>query len=131
MDYDAYKYMINKPQLNGCIARWVLFLQEFNFTVEVTPSKSHANVDHLSRLNKEFGSKIVNDCFLHVELFYIHVIHLEYAEIIEYFQNNKLPIDFNDKQTRRLTFKAMPYTITIDIYIKSGKTMFYVIVLIV
>jgi hypothetical protein len=33
VDHDALKYMINKPQLSGKIARWVLLLQEFNFTI--------------------------------------------------------------------------------------------------
>ena len=35
VDHDALKYMINKPQLSGRIARWVLLLQEFNFTIHV------------------------------------------------------------------------------------------------
>ena len=55
--------MINKPQLSGGIARWVLLLQEFNFTVEVRPDKSHVNADHLSRLEEESGSKSIDDSF--------------------------------------------------------------------
>ena len=58
MDHDALKHMITKPHPNGCITRWVLLLQEFNFTVEVRPDKSHPSVDHPSRLNEEFGTKV-------------------------------------------------------------------------
>ena len=32
VNHDALKYMINKPQLSGQIARWILLLQEFNFS---------------------------------------------------------------------------------------------------
>jgi hypothetical protein len=39
VDHDALKYMINKPQLSGRIARWVLLLQEFNFTIQVRPGR--------------------------------------------------------------------------------------------
>ena len=53
VDHDALKYMINKPQLNGRITRWVLFLQEFNFTVEVRPDKNHANADYFLRLKED------------------------------------------------------------------------------
>ena len=33
IDHGALKYMIKKPQLSGKVARWVLLLQEFDFTV--------------------------------------------------------------------------------------------------
>jgi hypothetical protein len=48
VDHDALKFMINKLQLSGKVARWVLLLQEFNFTIQVRPGKHHANADHLS-----------------------------------------------------------------------------------
>ena len=35
--------MVNKPQLSGRIARWVLPLQEFDFDVDIRPGKKHAN----------------------------------------------------------------------------------------
>ena len=48
VNHDALKYMINKPQFSGRVARWILLLQEFNFTIQVRQSKCHANADHLS-----------------------------------------------------------------------------------
>ena len=45
--HDALKYMVNKPQLNGMIARRVVLLQEFNFIVNVRPRKHHGNVHFL------------------------------------------------------------------------------------
>lgn len=43
VDHDALKYLINKPDLSGRLARWVLLLQEFNFSIVVRPGKTHAN----------------------------------------------------------------------------------------
>ena len=113
--------MINKPQLSGGIARWVLLLQEFNFTVEVRPDKSHVNADHLSRLEEESELESIDDSFPDAQLFCIDVIPREYAKIIEYLQNNKFPINFNNKQKRRLAFKAMSYTIIADTLYKKRK----------
>ena len=43
IDHDVLKYLINKPDLSGRFARWVLLLKEFNFIVVVCHSKSHRN----------------------------------------------------------------------------------------
>jgi len=44
VDHDALKYMVNKPQLSGCMVCWVLLLQKFDFTIEVQPGKNHAKL---------------------------------------------------------------------------------------
>ena len=46
VDHDAFKYLINKPDLSGRLARWVLLLQEFDFTIVIRPGKSHCYADH-------------------------------------------------------------------------------------
>ena len=43
IDHDALKYLNNKPDVSGRLARWVLLLKEFNFIVVVCPGKSHGN----------------------------------------------------------------------------------------
>lgn len=79
VDHDTLKYMINKPQWSGRIARWILHLQEFNFTIEVRPSKSHVNDDVLSGLHKAFGSKTIASSFPYARLFYTDGIPKERA----------------------------------------------------
>ena len=74
MDHDALKYMINKPQLSGRIARWVLLLQEFTFTIHVRPGKKHANANHLSRLTDDLGTIPIPDSFPDADLFAVDVI---------------------------------------------------------
>ena len=121
VDHDALKYMINKPQLSGRIARWVLLLQEFNFTVQVRPGKNHANADHLSRLSEELGTEPIDDSFPDAQLFFIDTVSSEYAEIINYLQTNTFPTDFSTKQKNRLTLKSAPYSIIADTLYKQGK----------
>ena len=91
VDHDTLKYMINKPQLSGRIARWVLILQEFDFRVKVRRGKNHANADHLSRLNEELGDEHVDVAFSNAQLFFVDIILPEYVEIINYSQTNTFP----------------------------------------
>ena len=74
VDHDALKYMVNKPQLSGRIARWVLLLQEFDFTIEVRLGKKHANADHLSWLTDSLGMESIEDALLDAKLFVVDVI---------------------------------------------------------
>ena len=48
-DHDSLKYLVNKPDLSGRLARWILLLQEFNYEVIVKSGKSNLNADYLSR----------------------------------------------------------------------------------
>jgi hypothetical protein len=48
-DHDSLKYLVNKPDLSGRLARWILLLQEFNIEVQFKKGKANANADFLSR----------------------------------------------------------------------------------
>ena len=70
VDHDTLKYMINKPQLSGRIARWILLFQEFNFTINVRLGKIHANANFLSRISKEINPETIDYNFPNAQLFY-------------------------------------------------------------
>ena len=57
-DHDSFKYLVNKPDLSGRIARWILLLEEFNYEVIVKPGKVNGNADYLSR---QRGTKALED----------------------------------------------------------------------
>jgi hypothetical protein len=52
-DHDAIKYLVNKADLSGRIARWVMLLQEFQYQIKVKPGVGNKNVDYLSRLEED------------------------------------------------------------------------------
>jgi hypothetical protein len=50
VDHMAFVYLVNKPQVFGRIAKWLLLFLEYEFTVVYKPSKTHVVVDVLSIL---------------------------------------------------------------------------------
>jgi hypothetical protein len=91
VDDDALKYCINKPQLSGCITKWVILLQECRYKIMVWPRKKHANVDHLSRLNFKLGKVPIDDSIPNATLFVLDVIIREYVDIFNYLPLHQFP----------------------------------------
>ena len=50
VDHQSLLYLVNKPCSTRRIARWFLFLLEFDFTVVVKKGSTHIRADHLSRM---------------------------------------------------------------------------------
>ena len=59
VDHAALLYLVEKQTLTGKLARWMLLLQEFDFTIQHRPGAQHAVADFLSRLDN--GEKIEKD----------------------------------------------------------------------
>ena len=89
VDHDALKYLINKPDLSGQLACWILLLQEFNFTVVVCPGKSHGNANVLSRLQPTGlpNAAPLDDNLPNANLFEVDVIFPEYCGNINLLGN--------------------------------------------
>jgi hypothetical protein len=49
----ALMYMVNKPQVFGRIAKWLLLFLEFDFKIVCKPSRSHLMVNTLCRLSDQ------------------------------------------------------------------------------
>ena len=61
VDHMVIKYLVNKAELSGRLARWVLLLEEFDYTVEYKSGRMHLQADHLSRLSDKLGENLVDD----------------------------------------------------------------------
>lgn len=46
-DHYVLKYFVNKPVLGGCICRWILLFQEYDFDVVVKLGRLNVGPDHL------------------------------------------------------------------------------------
>jgi hypothetical protein len=123
VDHDALKYLINKPDLSGRLARWVLLLQEFNFIIVVRPGKSHGNADHISRLEPLLQSQLepLNDQLPDADLFDVDVIQPEYAEIINFLQTNRMLEAYTHAQVKSLLQRSGPYTLIGGTLYKQGR----------
>jgi hypothetical protein len=123
VDHDALKYLINKPDLSGRLARWVLLLQEFTFTIVVRPGKSHGNADHISRLEPLLQSQLepLNDQLPDAALFEVDVIQTEYADILTFLQTNRMPEDYTPAQVKFLLQRSSPHTLIGGTLYKQGK----------
>lgn len=66
----AIKYLVAP---NERLARWILFLEEFDYAVEFKLGRMHLQVDHLSRLSEEIGSSLVDDRLIDDNFFVIIV----------------------------------------------------------
>ena len=113
--------MVNKPQLSGRIARWILLLQEFTFKINVRPGWQHANADHLSRLSSKLGTEPIDDNLPDAALFAVDIISPEYGEVIQHLTTQTFPLHFTNKLKRRLILKSAPYTMIGDALYKQGK----------
>lgn len=50
-DHAAIRYLMNKPDVNARIIRWLLLLQQFNLTIVDKPGKENVVADFLSRMD--------------------------------------------------------------------------------
>ena len=63
-DHDAIRHLVNKPDLSGRVARWIMLVQEFQYQIKVKPGLGNKNVDFLSRL-EETAAKESISCLLY------------------------------------------------------------------
>jgi hypothetical protein len=66
----ALVYLVNKPQVSGIIARWLLLFLEYDFIIAYKPGRTHVVANALSRLPDNTKLACVFDQTIDVRLFY-------------------------------------------------------------
>ena len=61
VDHQALIYLVNKDMPTGRIARWILLLQEFHYSIRHRLGREHAIADYLSRLDTREASEGIQD----------------------------------------------------------------------
>jgi hypothetical protein len=127
-DHDSLKYLVNKPDLLGRIARWILLLQEFNYEVVVKSGKTNSNADYLLRQRGEESvadiSAEFRDEFRDVSE--VAVFHLsnevdsEFQDIINYLVRSEFPDHFTREEKEVFQRKVVPYSLIKGILFKLG-----------
>eukprot|EP00253_Pinus_taeda_P012394 PITA_12394 len=58
-DHAAIRYLLNKPDVNSHIIRWLILLQQFDLTIADKPGKENVVADFLSRLDFPTETKAI------------------------------------------------------------------------
>ena len=101
-DHMALRYLVNKPDLSGKLARWILLLTEFDYIVQYKPGKMNLQADHLSRLSTETGTKEMDDKLPDGRLFAIKKVPLWYSYIAEFLSTQAFPANLDQIERRKI-----------------------------
>ena len=119
-DHSALTQLVNKPDLSGRIARWILLLQEFDHEVIVRKGKAHTNADFLSRLRGEKQEESVEDSFPDEQLFHIEGEATQYGEIIAFLLRMEIPPGMTYEQKAVFVHNMAPFTLLHGVLHKLG-----------
>ena len=77
IDHATIRYLINKPDVNARIIRWLLLLQQFDLTIIDKLGKENVVADFLSRVNLTVGEEgMVDDqCQMNICLLSQYSLH--------------------------------------------------------
>jgi len=110
-DHDAIKYLMNKPDVNARIIRWLLLLQQFDLTIVDKPGKENVGVDFLSRMNLPASEEAIIDYQLSYEhLFDISVLSPWFVDIENYFVSAQFPPNPPSREKSKIIRKSSPFT---------------------
>lgn len=116
-DHDSLKYLVNKLDIFGWIARWILLLQELNYEVVVKPGKANSNANFLSR---QWGSEAVLDIVSHFSDEFLEesqVFHIfsgeasEFDDVIRYLTEKRYPNEMTQEKKMVFETTVAPYTL--------------------
>eukprot|EP00253_Pinus_taeda_P028512 PITA_28512 len=109
-DHVAIRYLMNKPDVNTHIIKWLLLLQQFDLTIVDKPSKEDVT-DFLSRLDLPAGEEgTVDDQMPDEHLFAISVLSLWFADIANYLVSTQFPPHLSSKEKSIIVRKSAPFT---------------------
>ena len=79
VDHMAIKYLVNKAELSGRLARWILLLDEFNYTIKYKSGRMHF------KSISPVDDRLIND-----NLFVVTAQLEWYADIVEFLTTLQL-----------------------------------------
>ena len=107
VDHMALIYLVNKTQVSGRIARWLLLFLEFDFTVVYKPGKTHGIADALSRNTVAEPATGITDTTSDAQLFSILPEWL--TTVHDYLKTGTFPADWSTERKKRLAYRALPF----------------------
>lgn len=91
-DHSALKYLENKPVLGGgCICRWLLLFQEYDFKVIVNSGHLNADLDHLSWIENGEEPTNLEEALPDAQLYAVHIMDDHFDDIIHFLTTGTAP----------------------------------------
>lgn len=107
----AIKYLMNKPDVNARIIRWLLLLQQFDLTIVDKIGKENVVADFSYRMNLPAGEEgMVDDQFPDEHFFSISVVSPWFADIANYLVSAQFPPNLPSREKRKIIRKSSPFT---------------------
>lgn len=94
-DHSVLKYLVNKPVFVGCICRWLLLFQEYDFEVVVKPGRLNAGPDHLSCIETGDEPNSLEDGLPDAHLFSLRVADWHFEDIIHFLTTGTVPKEYS------------------------------------
>lgn len=120
----ASKYLVNKAELNGRLVRWVLLLEEFDYTIEYKLGCMHLQVDHLSRLSEEMGASSVDNRLIDDNLFVVTTQPEWFAGIVEFLTTQRLSGEWTKEDRINVRVNSRHFAV-VDIGCVGDELMVY------
>lgn len=122
VDHQALIYLVNKPQPTGRIARWILLLQEFDYSVIHRTGREHLVADYLSRLESGEPPEGILDELPDAELFQIQAEQTTdwYDQMFNYLSHGVFPEMMTKDHRRKLALKSATYMMIGGFLYKKG-----------
>ncbi|KAL3693085.1 hypothetical protein R1sor_006736 [Riccia sorocarpa] len=120
VDHQALRYIVNRPSRSGKLARWMLLLQEFTFTVEYKPEKAHLNTDFLSRLPWESSVTAIDTEPTDFCMFTITTQAPWKEQLRHYLETGQTPLDLTPAKVKSFHINALPFTLIQGVLYRMG-----------
>jgi hypothetical protein len=120
VDHMALRYLVNKPDLSGRLARWVLLLAEFDYQVQYKPGKMHSQADHLSRLSTEISPTSIDDEFPDDRLFAVSKVPTWYQHIAEFLSTQEFSPEVDKNERRKIRINSTHFAIVAGQLYRKG-----------
>lgn len=120
IDHSALKYLVNKPVLGGCICRWLLLFQEYDFEVIVKPGHLNAGPNHLSRIETGEEPTNLEDGLPDAQLYAVRVADGHFEDIIYFLTIGTVPQGYSIQQKKELVIRATYFTVIVGHLCKMG-----------
>ena len=121
VDHLALQYLVNKPQVSGRLARWLLLFLEFDFKVIYKPGKTHGVADALSRNERAEPATGIPNQTTDAQLFSIQTDWTQ--PIIDYLQTGKFSPSMTKEACKRLAYRAIPFQVIQGKLYRLGKDL--------